>query len=419
MGITPIVQLADLQEKLRNLEGGGKRRRKQEVDSWIAQATKLINDFPTVKQRAIHGPCWNAWEKYRTIDRVKKMSEAVKDAKNDLRNIGELAVVDMGESTIPSQVDENMKALKRQVTQLSSQAQDIETTLMNLEQGGKKKRKLEVKVWLEQVEEIKNDFETSGKTSLENVQTMRDAQLEKLRDDGKNFGELTLSGKTSSDNLKKLYGWLEDDKVSSIGVYGMGGVGKTTLMRHGFKFDDKNEDHRATILQQHLVGKKTVLILDDVWKFIDLEKLGDPHRIEGCKFIITSRSSEVCRQIGCQNFFKVDVFNEEEAWSLFKQILLLYDHIVVSNAIEEHAKSLAKKCGGLPLALKTVAASMRGVNDDHVWRNAVKNFQNASQLETLENNVFQKLEFSYNRLNDQKCKKCFPLLLFVSRRCKD
>nr|GLL17335.1 probable disease resistance protein At4g27220 [Ipomoea trifida] len=450
-------QLADLQEKLRNLEGGGKRRRKQEVDSWIAQATKLINDFPTVKERAIHGPCWNAWEKYQSIDRVKKMSEAVKDAKNDLRNIGELAVVDMGESTIPSQVDENMKALKRQVTQLSSQAQDIETTLMNLEQGGKKKRKLEVKVWLEQVEEIKNEFETSGKTSLEDVQTMRDAVRE-LRDNGKNFGELTvdvdestipslvvsqLSGKTSSDNLKKLYGWLEDDKVSSIGVYGMGGVGKTTLMRHvhnqilqkmsgvkvywvtvsqdfsieklqddiartaGLQFDDKNEDHRATILQQHLVGKKTVLILDDVWKFIDLEKLGDPHRIEGCKFIITSRSSEVCRQIGCQNFFKVDVFNEEEAWNLFKQILLLYDHIVVSNAIEEHAKSLAKKCGGLPLALKTVAASMRGVNDDHVWRNAVKNFQNASQLETLENNVFQKLEFSYNRLNDQKCKKCF------------
>nr|GMC51389.1 NBS-LRR type disease resistance protein [Ipomoea batatas] len=213
--------------------------------------------------------------------------------------------------------DKNMKALKRQVTLLSSQAEDIETTLMTMERGGKKKRKLEVKGWLEQVEEMKNEFETFNESItngglmekvkfLEHVQTMRGA-IKELRDDGRNIGELTVD-----------------------------------------------------------LGKKTVLILDDVWKCIHLEKLGDPHKIEGCKFIITSRSLEVCRQIGCQKIFKVDIFNEKEAWNLFKQILLPYGHTVLSNAIEEHAKSLAKKCGGLPLALNTVAASMRGVNDDHI-----------------------------------------------------
>nr|GMC49460.1 probable disease resistance protein At1g12290 isoform X2 [Ipomoea batatas] len=356
-------QLADLQEKLRNLEGGGKRRRKQEVDSWIAQATKLINDdFPTVKQRAIHGPCWNAWEKYQSIDRVKKMSEAVKDAKNDLRNIGELAVVDVDESTIPSLV----------VSQ--------------------------------------------------------------------------LSGKTSNDNLEKLYGWLEDDKVSSIGVYGMGGVGKTTLVKHihnqilqkmsgvkvywvtvsqdfsikklqddiakkigGLEFVDEDEDQRAAILHKHLVGKKTVLILDDVWKSIPLEKLGNPHRIEGCKFIITSRSLGVCHQIGCQELFKVKTLNENEAWDLFKENLLLHGHTVLTEDIEKHAKNLAKKCGGLPLALNTIAASMRGVNDDHSWRTAIKKFRSddSLQLEDLEKNVFEILKFSYNKLTNPNWKECF------------
>nr|GMC49451.1 probable disease resistance protein At1g12290 isoform X2 [Ipomoea batatas] len=62
----------------------------------------------------------------------------------------------------------------------------------------------------------------------------------------------------------------------------------------------------------------------------------------------------------------------------------------------------------ITLALNTVAASMRGENDDHIWRNAIKNFQNASlQMEDLENNVFEKLKFSYNRLNDQRLKECF------------
>ncbi|XP_019176915.1 PREDICTED: probable disease resistance protein At1g61180 [Ipomoea nil] len=336
--------------------------------------------------------------------------------------------------------DKNMKALKRQVTQLSSQAEDIETTLMNLEQGGKKKRKLEVKGWLEQ----NNKWGISGESK-------------ELKDDLRNIGELTivdvdestipslvvsqLFGKTSNDNLEKLYGWLEDDKVSSIGVYGMGGVVKTALVKHihnrilqkmsgvkvywvtvsqdfsikklqddiakiaSLQFLDENEEHRAAILHQHLVGKRTVLILDDVWKCIRLEKLGNPHRIEGCKFIITSRSLQVCHQIECQELFKVNTFNENEAWDLFKENLLLHGHTVLTNAIEKHAKELAKKCGGLPLALNTVAASMRGVNDDHIWRNAINNFQNDSlQLEDLENNVFEILKFSYDRLNNQRSK---------------
>nr|GMC56740.1 probable disease resistance protein At1g12290 isoform X2 [Ipomoea batatas] len=348
-------QLADLQTKLTNLERGGKRRTKQEVVGRIEQATKLTKDFPTLKERTIQGQ-W--WEKYLSIDRVKKMREAVGNARNELRNIGELTI-DVDESTIPSLV----------VSQ--------------------------------------------------------------------------LSGKTSNDNLEKLYGWLEDDKVSSIGVYGMGGVGKTTLVKHihnqkmsgvkvywftvsqdfnikklqddiakkigGLEFVDEDEDQRAAILHKHLVGKKTVLILDDVWKSIPLEKLGNPHRIEGCKFIITSRSLEVCHQIGCQELFKVKTLNENEAWDLFKENLLLHGHTVLTEDIEKHAKKLAKKCGGLPLALNTIAASMRGVNDDHSWRTAIKKFHSddSLQLEDLEKNVFEILKFSYNKLTNPKWKECF------------
>nr|GMC55533.1 probable disease resistance protein At1g12290 isoform X2 [Ipomoea batatas] len=351
-------KLADLQTKVTNLERGGKRRRTQEVVSLIEQATKLTKDFPTLKERTIQGQ-W--WEKYLSIDGVKKMREAVGNARNELTNIGELTI-DVDDSTIPSLV----------VSQ--------------------------------------------------------------------------LSGKTSNDNLEKLYGWLEDDKVSSIGVYRMGGVGKTTVVKHihnqilqkmsgvkvywvtvsqdfsikklqddiakkieGLEFvDEDDEDQRAAILHQHLMGKKTVLILDDVWECIPLEKLGNPHRIEGCKFIITSRSLEVCRKIECQELFKVKTLNENEAWDLFKENLLFHGHTMLTEDIEKLAKKLAKKCGGLPLALNTVAGSMRGVNDNRIWRNAINKFHSDSlQLEDLENNVFEILKFSYDRLTDPSLKECF------------
>nr|GMC53180.1 probable disease resistance protein At4g27220 [Ipomoea batatas] len=383
--------------------------------------------------------------------------------------------------------DSNMKSLKRQVALLSSQAEDTETRLMNLEQEGKKKRKLEVKVWLEQVEEMKMEFDTFNESitnggimekvkSLKYVKTMTGA-VKEIRDEGKNIGELTvdvdestipslavsqLSGKTSNDNLEKLYGWLEDDKISSIGVYGQRGVGKTTLVKHihnrilqkmphvkvywvtvsndysikklqddiakiaRLQFLDENEEHRAAILHQHLAGKKTVLMLDDVRMCIPLEKLGIPHRNEGCKFIITSRSLQVCRLIQCQELFEVKTLNENEAWDLFKEKLSLCGHTVLNDVIEKHAKELANRCNGVPLALNIAAARMRGVDNVHRWRSAV------IQMSTLDQ-IYRPTFININRphaLNSKEegsssfCLKLFEdfrpsLFPFVSKRCMD
>nr|GMC55560.1 NBS-LRR type disease resistance protein [Ipomoea batatas] len=178
-------------------------------------------------------------------------------------------------------------------------------------------------------------------TKVEHLKRMTE-RVEKLRDEGRNIGELTvslsrvyllivdpLSGKTSQSNFEEIYGWLEDENVRSIGVYGMGGVGKTTLAKHiynqmlkneshvnvywvtvsqdfnirklqddiirtvGVTISEENEEQRAAILRNHLVEKNAVLVLDDVWDNIRLEKLGVPLRVKGCKLILTTQSLDV------------------------------------------------------------------------------------------------------------------------------
>jgi disease resistance protein RPS2 len=115
------------------------------------------------------------------------------------------------------------------------------------------------------------------------------------------------------------------DEVLIIGVYGMGGVRKTTLVTHIHKklienpytFDhvfwitvsqdfsihklqndiakivhldlsnvDDEKKWVAKLAQTLMRRQQSILILDDVWNHFVLEKVGIPIRVKGCKLIL-------------------------------------------------------------------------------------------------------------------------------------
>ncbi|KAK5786749.1 hypothetical protein PVK06_041392 [Gossypium arboreum] len=244
--------------------------------------------------------------------------------------------------------------------------------------------------------------------------------------------------------MEEIWKCLMDDEVGKIGVWGMGGVGKTSivklinnqLLQEREKFDiviwitvskemsiaklqkdmaskigvsfcgDEDEITRAGMLFEALSRKRrSVIILDDLWQEVPLDKVGIPEPSSGSKLVLTTRSFDVCRKMSCRAI-KVKPLVEEESWKLFSEKVGL--GILNIPEVEPIAKKIVERCEGLPLGVITVASCMKDIDDLYEWRNALKELSDRKKsVNGLEEEVFQQLRFSYDRLKDPKLQHCF------------
>ncbi|KAI8008794.1 Disease resistance protein [Camellia lanceoleosa] len=260
---------------------------------------------------------------------------------------------------------------------------------------------------------------------------------------------------TASKNLMKVMDLLnnDDDGVSRIGVWGMGGVGKTTLVKNlnnqletaaascqpfsiiiwvtvskeldlkrlqtqllerlnlVVKAGESMESTASRLHERFQREKRFLLILDDVWEAIDLDYLGVPQTQPefrmGNKVILTSRSLDVCRQMKTDVDVKVDVLNEEESWQLFTQNA---GKVATLPHIEPISRKVSKECSGLPLAIIIVGASMRGKTMETLWNDALNALEmSVPSIQGIEYKVYKHLKWSYDSLFFQgiDIKSCF------------
>ncbi|XVE91079.1 hypothetical protein DITRI_Ditri20bG0127100 [Diplodiscus trichospermus] len=248
---------------------------------------------------------------------------------------------------------------------------------------------------------------------------------------------------------------LKDPSINFIVVYGMPGVGKTTLVteiarqvskedksfssvviaavtqnpdiqiiqdqiagRLGLKFEEQSL--RASLLYKRLKKEKKILIvLDDIWAKLDLMSVGIPFGDEhmGCIVLITTRNLNALdgwkalngREADMRSKFEIDVLSQEEAWDLFKK--------TAGNKVESHdlksiANKIAKKCASLPIAITAVAKALRN-KELSEWRNALHLLNKPCSINFGEDEAtagaYKAIELSYSYLKSKELQQTFLL----------
>ncbi|XP_012829202.1 PREDICTED: putative late blight resistance protein homolog R1A-10 [Erythranthe guttata] len=258
--------------------------------------------------------------------------------------------------------------------------------------------------------------------------------------------------------LSRLFTRIKDRLVYSsqsermiVSLYGMAGIGKTTLANKLFQdpFISNSYDIHvfvtigpkyrvADILVDILTqmnhaddimlieGEKKIvelkrmvfeslncwrylIVLDDVWDkelFSELVNLF-PDQKNGSRVLLTTRLREVAQCANYLSTLRIPFLDKKESWALLRH--KVFDEMPCPHELEKPGKKIAENCEGLPLTIITVANILSKADKTIEYWNEVADDKKNSVYKDAYDQMSKVLYPSYDYL-DQHLKACFLYL---------
>ncbi|XP_074323207.1 putative disease resistance protein RGA4 [Apium graveolens] len=243
-----------------------------------------------------------------------------------------------------------------------------------------------------------------------------------------------------------------EEDLPVVAIVGMGGQGKTTLARVVYNrnavinmfpkrmwvtvSDDfdfikilnemvvsltsvnsvlENTEGFIKCLQKNLKGERFLLVLDDVWNEKPEEwdnlmnSLIGVNGTKGSSILVTTRNQEVVNTLRCSLSYRVEKLGEEDSWTLFKQRAFSHGGVLETEAFVALGRRMLEKCGGLPLAIKTLGGLLHSKKSEEEWLL----IHNSEMWKSK--GVRSSLRLSYDNLPYSFLKRCFAYCSIIPK----
>jgi disease resistance protein RPS2 len=242
--------------------------------------------------------------------------------------------------------------------------------------------------------------------------------------------------------IKEILDLLRDRNIRRIGLWGMPGIGKTTIMKslndnkditkmfdivicvkvpesepikmlqnaitQRLKLNVEgviNPDEIALRISKELECKRYLLLLDEVRDILDLHMIGILDNKKDSKVVLATRYRDICFDFDTDEQIKLKCLSEADAYKMFREKV---GRNINLPRIEPIAKLVASECAGLPLLIDKVARAFKKKDNFELWSDGLRSLRRWPSIkEQGRDELIESLKFCYEDLHCEDKKFCF------------